>query len=155
MEKIKSKLELREAVIGSFTALIIVTIVMIMLTVTIFHSWQFWMWFPVFGVSIAVVATSIEYFTQQNLKICPKCGKRLEGTSKFCNYCGMEIISKCPSCGAKVSGEAKFCENCGQNLGDVITPKAPAKIEKGIFCPECGNEVDPRAKFCLHCGTQL
>ena len=155
MANIKSKLEYRESVIGSCTPFIIIIIVMIMLTVTIFGVWQFWMWFPVFGVLIAVIATTIEYFTKGSIKICPKCGKRLEGTSQFCNNCGMKIISKCPSCGATVGGEAKFCERCGQNLGDVIIPSTPIKIEKGKFCPECSNEVNPNAKFCLHCGARL
>ncbi|GAH71020.1 unnamed protein product, partial [marine sediment metagenome] len=52
-------------------------------------------------------------------------------------------------------GESKFCEQCGQKLGDVITPNAPTKMEKGKFCPECGIEVNPNAKFCFRCGTQL
>ncbi|MFW9937051.1 MAG: hypothetical protein ACFFD5_05340 [Candidatus Thorarchaeota archaeon] len=43
-------------------ALIIVLIVMIALTFAVFGGiWQFWMWFPILGVSIAVLITGIYY----------------------------------------------------------------------------------------------
>ena len=57
----------KEGIIGTLLALTIVLIVMLVLTFTIFGGvWQFWMWFPVMGCSIAVLATILYYLVFRN-----------------------------------------------------------------------------------------
>ncbi|MCP4761848.1 MAG: hypothetical protein GY870_08700 [archaeon] len=52
---------------GTMLALFIVVIVMLSLTLTVFQGlWQFWMFFPIMGVSIAVFITSVVYMFQKN-----------------------------------------------------------------------------------------
>lgn len=50
---------------------------------------------------------------------CPKCGKKLEDGSKFCDDCGAKIVETifCPNCGARTSTEFAFCQECGAAIG--------------------------------------
>ena len=57
-------------------------------------------------------------------KICPYCGKVLEGTPAFCSFCGkalnvtmVDIPKKfCPKCGTEVDIHSAFCTKCGCNI---------------------------------------
>lgn len=49
---------------------------------------------------------------------CPKCNKKSEDGSKFCEHCGSSLyeIIFCTNCGVQTSTEAAFCKNCGASL---------------------------------------
>lgn len=53
---------------------------------------------------------------------CPKCGKSVSSTEKFCSYCGEKLISAvsisriCPACKKENANNAKFCTGCGTRL---------------------------------------
>lgn len=77
---------------------------------------------------------------------CPKCGKSVPATAKFCLDCGtkIEVLAEneivCPACGKKTT-KGKFCMECGEPL-----------VRK---CAKCGAEIPNGAKFCLECGEKL
>lgn len=65
-----------------------------------------------------------------NTAICNNCGKKVDGESKFCIYCGSKLdrkeeaeeavsdavndeIQKCGNCGAPLEKDAVFCTECG------------------------------------------
>lgn len=56
----------------------------------------------------------------------------------------------CPACGIKVHGNSKFCKECGAELKKLDTKQSKAKI-----CNQCGNELASTAKFCKHCGNAV
>ncbi len=58
---------------------------------------------------------------------CPKCGTEFEGT--FCPECGTKWMDKktCPGCGARLDGSAKFCTYCGKSF---YAPSRPAPKPK-------------------------
>ena len=62
--------------------------------------------------------------------LCEKCGKEIPDSTKFCPYCGIEIIKKLQS--TTVPEENRpVCANCG-------TP-----LEEGaLFCVSCGAHVE-------------
>ncbi|RLA93450.1 MAG: SPFH domain-containing protein [Deltaproteobacteria bacterium] len=77
---------------------------------------------------------------------CPKCHTEIPQESRFCSYCGHQIVivNKCNQCGADLPVEANFCMVCG------------AKVEKKEkICPHCGNKNLPQANFCNNCGERL
>jgi membrane protease subunit (stomatin/prohibitin family) len=78
---------------------------------------------------------------------CKECGKELDSTARFCQYCGAKVEQEklvvCPSCGANVK-DGKFCSMCGGLLHNEIT-----------HCPQCNQEVEPGAMFCMSCGHKL
>ncbi len=49
---------------------------------------------------------------------CPKCGKPVSASAKFCPDCGTQMPTQkfCPNCGAKLAATAKFCSNCGAKV---------------------------------------
>ena len=87
---------------------------------------------------------------------CPHCDKQISDDSKFCMFCGEEIVEeepeekeesvsvKCEKCGAEVRKEAKFCPVCGNKL-----------VEEKIFCPRCGKENSYDANYCVVCNYSL
>lgn len=88
--------------------------------------------------------------SQENIPVkettCPKCGKPVPATAKFCLDCGtkIEVLAEneivCPACGKKTT-KGKFCMECGEPL-----------VRK---CAKCGAEIPNGAKFCLECGEKL
>jgi membrane protease subunit (stomatin/prohibitin family) len=96
------------------------------------------------GVGMGVGQTLGGAFSQPQEETipCPKCGKRVAKTAKFCPDCGQTIGEKCPKCGASVTAGAKFCPECGGKLGAVACPKCGTSIPSGSkFCPDCGTKV--------------
>lgn len=88
---------------------------------------------------------------------CPHCDKQISDDSKFCMFCGGEIVKeepkeeieetisiKCSKCGAEVRKDALFCPVCGNKL-----------VEEKIFCPRCGKENSCDADFCVVCNHSL
>ncbi len=57
---------------------------------------------------------------------CPQCQHQNNETAKFCEECGMKLISACPQCGYQVGPTAKFCAQCGAALSG----KAKGKGQK-------------------------
>ncbi len=51
-------------------------------------------------------------------KKCPKCGKDIPESSKFCPECGEKLTEKkfCSKCGKEVPEGSKFCPECGNKL---------------------------------------
>ena len=62
-------------------------------------------------------------FEQDDLYVtCPKCGKKIKSTAKFCNFCGAkysadseqnDLYVTCQKCGKKIKSTSKFCNFCG------------------------------------------
>ncbi len=88
---------------------------------------------------------------------CPHCDKQISDDSKFCMFCGGEIVEKepeeeieetisikCSKCGAEVRKDALFCPVCGNKL-----------VEEKIFCPRCGKENSYDANYCVVCNYSL
>ena len=56
---------------------------------------------------------------------CSKCGRNIDDDSKFCKYCGANIIKNidkkkkpehCYECGYAMIGDYKFCSECGAKI---------------------------------------
>ena len=79
---------------------------------------------------------------------CPECNQVIPEDSKFCPYCGHQIlvIKQCRKCGKNLSPKAKFCPYCG-------TPVQEVPKEK--ICPNCGFANLPDSIFCNQCGERL
>ena len=97
-----------DSVIGVWIGFVVVTFIMVMLSMYIFHRWQWWMVFPIGGVLIGGIVTTGQYFTENRLKTCPKCATQVGMNSAFCKNCRYEFIAKCPECGRNADGEAKY-----------------------------------------------
>ena len=52
---------------------------------------------------------------QDNTVTCPSCGKTV-AKGKFCPECGYKFITACPKCGKEIVPSAKFCLECGEKL---------------------------------------
>lgn len=104
--------------------------------------------------------------TEAPKKACPKCGKQIDASTKFCPHCGCNTAEdkassahKCSSCGASFSGSVKFCPECGRKFN--ICPSCGEDIPDGAtscpscqkkICPQCGKVMSKDAKFCPECG---
>jgi predicted amidophosphoribosyltransferase len=161
----------KEAVLGTWVGLIVVTIVMITLTYTIFGGvWQtVWMWYPIMGTGIGVIITSIFYYGRDSKK-CPNCSTRMDFDVEYCKKCGTYMPSRCPECGADIQSNSAFCEKCGVPFSgntsgsstgkQLIKPQsseAKANSSKGNYkyCPACGNKAESYANHCPSCGIEL
>lgn len=80
--------------------------------------------------------------------ICPDCRQSVPDDSRFCPYCGHQIvvIQKCPECGKNLPPKAKFCSACG---------RAVDKKQRAKKCKGCGAANLPDASFCNGCGEKL
>ena len=96
-------------------------------------------------------------------RTCPKCGRKVEGDSQFCRYCGTELPAQekykpeeneliCPVCGRKAAAGASFCMGCGSPLA---RQQNPPQGSSGIICPVCGKRAAAGAAFCMGCGSPL
>ena len=47
---------------------------------------------------------------------CPQCQHQSTDTAKFCEECGVRLVTACAQCGQQVSPAAKFCPECGNAL---------------------------------------
>jgi len=80
------------------------------------------------------------------MKSCPKCGKELKDTAKFCGGCGSPqpeaapsspTGAQCPQCGKELKPGAKFCGGCGAKVGG----SAPAPAQQQSVQPD-GNQLE-------------
>ena len=85
---------------------------------------------------------------------CPKCNNSVSDGSRFCNYCGEELLTnglECPNCHSKdLPLDSKFCPDCGCKLE--VVDEDPEndredwydencdEIEELEACPICGSE---------------
>ena len=69
---------------------------------------------------------------------------KIDADVKFCEQCGNKLVLVCPGCGARLPGGSKFCGECGHPLAagvepaktEIATPKANASASP--FCsPTC------------------
>ncbi|MEN6466034.1 MAG: SPFH domain-containing protein [Syntrophaceae bacterium] len=79
---------------------------------------------------------------------CPDCRQSVPDESRFCPYCGHQIVvfQKCPECGKNLPPKAKFCSACG---------RAVDKKQRMKKCKGCGAANLPEATFCNGCGEKL
>ncbi|MCK5219158.1 zinc ribbon domain-containing protein, partial [bacterium] len=79
---------------------------------------------------------------------CPDCQHPVPDDSRFCPYCGHQIlvISQCNGCGKNLPANARFCPKCGQDTS--------AKPEPRV-CGNCQAENLPDSVFCNHCGEKI
>lgn len=79
---------------------------------------------------------------------CPDCRQSVPGDSRFCPYCGHQIVvfQKCPECGKNLPPKANFCSACGRALD---------KKQRSRKCKGCGAGNLPEATFCNGCGEKL
>lgn len=59
-------------------------------------------------------------------------------------------MKNCPKCGKELKDTAKFCGGCGYKLQEASS----APQVQGNVCQKCGNPLKPGAKFCGKCGTK-
>ena len=88
---------------------------------------------------------------------CPKCNNSVPDGSRFCNYCGEELVTnslECPNCHSKdLPLDSKFCPDCGCRLDDAADDEnevreftvngvsfTMVKVEAGFF--EMGRPYD-------------
>ncbi|MFA6447956.1 MAG: zinc ribbon domain-containing protein [bacterium] len=58
--------------------------------------------------------TMVKLLTDQiELRMCPKCMRRLKEDHTFCPMCGAPLKRLCPSCGKQVNTEEAICHHCG------------------------------------------
>ncbi len=79
---------------------------------------------------------------------CPDCRQSIPDDSRFCPYCGHQILvlQKCPSCGKNLPAQARFCSACGQPVEKKPEPRK---------CAACGTDNMPNATYCNSCGSKL
>jgi membrane protease subunit (stomatin/prohibitin family) len=79
---------------------------------------------------------------------CPDCQHRVPDDSRFCPYCGHQIlvISQCAGCGKNLPANARFCPKCGQDTATKPLPK---------ICAHCQTENLSDSVFCNHCGEKV
>lgn len=68
-----------------------------------------------------------------NQKICPRCGKEIDVSSKFCPFCGSQIVGK-------TDGVQQ-----GENQQENVRKR----------CPNCGKEIPDGSEFCIFCGVRV
>lgn len=79
---------------------------------------------------------------------CPECNSRIPKDSRFCPYCGHQIVifNRCPNCGKNVPPNAKFCPRCGMALEGIRKEKrckncGALNVYESIFCNQCGERL--------------
>jgi membrane protease subunit (stomatin/prohibitin family) len=84
----------------------------------------------------------------EEVAICPECNGRIPKDSRFCPYCGHQVVifAKCQSCGKNIPPNAKFCPRCGSPV--------EAKIREKV-CKQCGAVNVFESVFCNQCGERL
>lgn len=93
--------------------------------------------------------------TTKKVKKCLKCGKEIDATAMFCQYCGANQKTeapkqiKCPKCGKIHQGTPIFCDACGHPLTNTSI---------GYKCSSCGKSWkdkynDGKTNRCIYCGS--
>ena len=54
---------------------------------------------------------------QQQVFMCPRCGRQNYMGQRFCSGCGSPLAVACPYCGSYLSSSSGFCTNCGAQSG--------------------------------------
>jgi len=105
------------------------------------------------GLGLMVPAMFSETFRQGGAQgapgsSCPDCRRPVPDDSRFCPYCGHQIVvfQKCPGCGKNLHPKANFCSVCGRSLDGKQEPRK---------CKGCGAENLPEASYCNGCGEKL
>lgn len=80
--------------------------------------------------------------------VCGACRKPVSRDSKFCPWCGHQVVifGRCGGCGKDLPPDARFCPACGRP----VAQSPPSKR-----CPHCGAEDLPDAAYCNRCGEKL
>lgn len=75
---------------------------------------------------------------------CPNCQKDIHKGSKFCSFCGQQIVqvNLCIKCQAPIPDGAKFCLECGAKQEITCTKCQAILTSSAKFCPECGSKVE-------------
>lgn len=112
------------------------------------------------------------------MKRCPKCGRDMPVSIRFCGHCGEDTedtstrenkksadMITCNKCGTEYPKTAKFCPQCGDHYNPCPfcgadlddNAKVCAACGKTLPqpCPKCGAAITPEAKFCPECGAAL
>jgi hypothetical protein len=72
---------------------------------------------------------------QQQVSMCPRCGRQNYMGQRFCSGCGSSLTVACPYCGSHMSSSSGFCTNCGAQSG-VGAPVGPGTQEGwGVQAP--------------------
>ncbi len=97
-------------------------------------------------------------------KVCPECGTKEKGLSKFCKNCGTlldekndgggNVIIKCGNCGAELNDEI-YCPDCGKQTGITFCPKCRQRTVNEDFCTNCGYKINKFVKNCNKCGSKI
>lgn len=104
-------------------------------------------------------------------EVCPSCGKKLTGGSKFCIYCGTSLDAAknktsvnektCSSCGKPLEEGAAFCTHCGTPVPEETTEEKEDPVvqeqvvEDKNICKNCGAKIEEGNRFCVQCGTPV
>ena len=94
--------------------------------------------------------------TEDDNKVCPKCGSMVMPQDKVCSNCGEKLdaaeFSKnsliCRKCGVSLQFADRYCFKCGTETDN-------GKHESSLTCPECSAPIEATDKFCINCGTRL
>lgn len=111
--------------------------------------------------------------TEENINVCPNCGKVITPGNIFCTGCGWKVEKssneiketpmvieektlekRCPQCNVIVDEEQKFCISCGMKLEQTIDEISDDTILQNK-CPNCGKEIEQGDLFCINCGMKI
>lgn len=88
--------------------------------------------------------------------VCPSCNSELPDGSKYCCYCGAQVVLTCPSCKAELPKGSKFCCYCGASLSqnDSMSEQEDSSVNKTLYydelpeLPKMDSVVDAVYKSC-------
>lgn len=90
---------------------------------------------------------------------CPSCNRPVEKGTKFCPYCGTEIVNKLEGncvCGEPLTPGNRYCTKCGR---EVVQPGVKVELDEpkpqARVCPKCGEPIVDGNRFCVACGEPV
>ena len=92
-------------------------------------------------VSVFGSATRSTVSNQEFVRLCEKCGAKLQSNSLFCTSC------KCLNCGAAIQSGNDWCVDCHEKINQNTSPPVEA------FCMNCRASIPTAARFCMGCGA--
>ena len=93
------------------------------------------------------------------MSYCAKCGKQIQSTIQFCNYCGHPVINNEQESDIADTGNSSSSEGISDSsISEQLTDSENIKIissqnSKMKFCYKCGQTLESSVRFCSKCGS--